>query len=230
MPEYYYAIGATLASMTNIEDTYGATFIANSREQNRIPLLAPVKRRLMSDASVRNGKVNRPLAFSFLSQSNFRSFVYGVWGSWTTSSIQRYVTAIDERGYYSAFLVTLDRPYDSDDYSMVNSMWNRDILIPCFNWVLQSTTLTASDTITTGDRMTYCDTSGGTISVTLPSAVSTIANTVYSFEKTSASNNMIIDADGADTIDGAATANFTAIGARLDIVSDGSGAWTSVSA
>lgn len=227
MPDFYYSIGTTLANMTNIETTYSV--IANSLQQNLISLLPPVKRRVASGGSVRNGSVNKALAFSVSSKVLLNAFVYGVWGNFATSSVSVYVTAIDETNHYSPFRVDLDRPLYAEDMESANNTWVREIQVPGFGWALQSVTKTGNATITTSERLVYADTASGTITLTLPAAAVVTANTVYSFEKTTASNTLTIDGSGSETIDGATTVDLTANRARLDIVSDGN-AWSSVSA
>jgi len=228
MPQTYYAIGTTLANMVNIESTY--SIIPNSLQENTIPLMAPTLRRLSSGAAVRNGKVSLPLAFSYMEKTLFNAFVYGVFGDFITASTQVYISAIDETNAYSAFLVELDRAYPAQTMQNVNSTYWQEISFPAFGWTLQSQTVTASETITTSDRLTYADTSSGTVTLTLPAAASVTANTVYSFQKTSASNTLTIDGDSSETIDGQTTQDLTALNARFDIVSDGVDSWSSVTA
>ena len=69
----------------------------------------------------------------------------------------------------------------------------------------------------------YCNTSGGSITVTLPNATTGAAATgrVITFVKLHASNNLILDGLDAQTINGATTQTMTAIYDYRSIVSNG---------
>tara|TARA_R100001163_G_C5042730_1_gene180558 strand:- start:410 stop:1333 length:924 start_codon:yes stop_codon:yes gene_type:complete len=67
---------------------------------------------------------------------------------------------------------------------------------------------TPSGNITAGSAVVYhCNTASNDVTVTLP-AKSGIAGRVYTFKKIHTDHNMIIDADGSETIDGVASLTF----------------------
>lgn len=225
MPEFYYAIGTTLANMANIETTYNMT--ANTLDAEGIALVPPSKERVASGSVVRNGKVNTALAFSTVSVVDFRAFVYGVFGNLTTNSASVFISAIDEFGYYSPFSVTIDRPY-VDNYEVVNSGWRQRVIVPCFGWTLQSVTKSSNATTTTSERLVYGDTSSGNVTLTIPFASTVPPNTAYSFIKSAASNTLTLLRTGSNVINGSTTATLSANNERIDLISDGVNSWTSI--
>jgi hypothetical protein len=87
--------------------------------------------------------------------------------------------------------------------------------------VTTETTASVSPTAMSGQTVLLCDCTANAITVNLPTAVGNSA--LYSIKKTDVSvNTVTIDADGAETIDGAATAVITVQFASLTLVSDGS--------
>jgi hypothetical protein len=98
-------------------------------------------------------------------------------------------------------------------------------------WEAISTTATAGNV-----RYYTCSDAGGSYSITLPAATALPRNWQYTFKKSNSSANTItIDADGAATIDGAATYvlskqhQFVTIrraGANWDVIAKGDGATT----
>jgi hypothetical protein len=80
-------------------------------------------------------------------------------------------------------------------------------------------------TITASDGVVIADASGGAFTITLPTAVG-IAGRVYRVKKIDATANAVtIDADGAETIDGGATATLAVQYEAITIVSDGTEWW-----
>lgn len=73
-----------------------------------------------------------------------------------------------------------------------------------------------------------CDSTSGSVTVTLPLA-SASAGRVISVKKTVAANSLVIDGNGSETIDGATTKTATAQYASYTIICDGS-AWHAISA
>lgn len=226
MPSHYFAVGTTLANMVNIE-----TYVAvppHVFPNYLMPLSGPVKTRLGSGAARRDGWISGVWPWDLLSASDWRSLVNNVMGGFTVASRALYISTISEDYYYSPYLVSVEKPYPQDELEpAIGGRDVRNIVMPLHKGVLQSVTKTSNYTVTASDRLIYVDTSGGTRTMTLPAANSVTPNTVYSFQKTSASNSMVLDGDGSETIDGATTKTLTGLNARADIVSDGS-AWSSV--
>lgn len=89
------------------------------------------------------------------------------------------------------------------------------------------TTKTASYTATSEDRIIICDTSSGSVTITLPAAVSSTGQVLTVF-KTSASNNLVLDANASETIFfsgavAATTKTSATNGATATIWCDGTG-------
>lgn len=85
----------------------------------------------------------------------------------------------------------------------------------------QSSSFTVNDASNTG-TVYLCDASGGAITVTLPAAASSTGKRLV-VKRTSASNNVVLDANSSETIDGATTKTITTQYGFLDIVCDGAG-------
>ncbi len=82
------------------------------------------------------------------------------------------------------------------------------------------TAVTTTYTAAATDDVILGDASGGAFTVTLPTAVG-IPGKRYTVKRTSASNNVTVDGDDSETIDGAATKALATQYAFLTIVSDG---------
>ena len=83
-----------------------------------------------------------------------------------------------------------------------------------------ATTVTTTATISTA-TYTRCNSSGGAFTVTLPTAVG-ITGRVYMVKKVDSSANAVtVDADGSETIDGAASYALTAQWDSVTVVSNG---------
>jgi hypothetical protein len=82
-------------------------------------------------------------------------------------------------------------------------------------------TLTASATIKPEHSLVLVDTTGGSVAVTLPPARK-CKGRFYRFKKLVAANTMTLVGNGAETIDGAATAAISAQYGNHTIASDGS--------
>lgn len=76
-------------------------------------------------------------------------------------------------------------------------------------------------TATASDCVLICNTAGGSITVNLPAAASH-AGRIYVIKKTSASNTVTVDPNGAETVDGSATLSWTTNYQSYNLVSDGS--------
>lgn len=80
-------------------------------------------------------------------------------------------------------------------------------------------------TLTAEDGLVIADASGGTFTLTLPTAVG-ITGRVYRVKKIDATANVVtVDANGAETIDGAVTATLTIQYEAITVVSDGTEWW-----
>lgn len=85
-------------------------------------------------------------------------------------------------------------------------------------------TKTANYTATLSDYTILCDATSGAITITLPAA-STSSGKIYNIKKIDASgNNVVIDGNASETIDGATTQTITAQWTNRTIQSNGT-AW-----
>lgn len=225
MVDAYFALGTSLAALANVETI--TEYAPHVLPTQVIPLQGPVVRRVLSGATVRNGAVDMPMQWDVMKLSALRALLTTYWG-YTTASANLYASWLDETGHYSPFSVTVARPYSGSDYQINDSMWARQIVLTAFNWTLQSVTKTANYTVTTSDRLIYCDTTSGSITLTLPAASAPGANTVFSFIKTAAGNTLTVQRAGGDTIDGTTNVSVTAVNARVDVISDGVSAWVTI--
>jgi len=125
-------------------------------------------------------------------------------------------------------------PVNSDSAATVNTIAERDAsgnttfntltasvqLVSNGSFKLLNTAKTTSFTADTTSSTYTCNTSGGSITMTLP-AVASSTGIHYMIKKTNASNSLIVDGAGAETIDGAATLTATADDAALHFFCDG---------
>lgn len=81
-------------------------------------------------------------------------------------------------------------------------------------------TKTASATLTTAEQTVIGNGTAGSITLTLPTAVGNTGKT-YHIKRIHASNSVVVDPNGAQTIDGAATKTLGSQYAELSIFSDG---------
>lgn len=225
MPNCYFALGASLAALANVETI--TEYAPHVLPAQLIPLQGPAARRVLSGAVVRNGAVTLPMQWDVMRLSALRALLTTYWG-YTTASASLYASWIDETGHYSPFAVTVSRPYPGDDYQVNDQVWARQISLSAYNWTLQSVTKTANYTITASDRLVYADTTGGSVTLTLPAANAVNANTVFSAVKTAAANTLTVQRAGADTVNGGTDTAASASGARIDLVSDGVSAWVTI--
>lgn len=77
-----------------------------------------------------------------------------------------------------------------------------------------------TETATTGEIILLGDTTSGTFTITLPSAVSNTAK--ITIKKIAGSNNLTIDGNGSQTIDGGLTADLVRVYESITLVSDNS--------
>lgn len=87
-------------------------------------------------------------------------------------------------------------------------------------------TVTGTDTATWTDEILLCDAAGGAFTETLPAAQA-MSGRELTIKRTSASNNVTVDGNASETIDGATTKVLTTQYAFIRIVSNGT-AWSIV--
>ncbi len=83
-------------------------------------------------------------------------------------------------------------------------------------------TVTASTTVIDSDDLVLCDTTAGSITVTLPPAAKNLGRR-FTCKKLIAANTMTLDGNGSELIDGAATVAVTTRYASKTVQSDGVG-------
>lgn len=223
MAQTYFSIGSTLAGLTNIESTYG--LIANVLPDARIPLTGGIRRRSLAGVSRADGFINGVLRVDFAAQSELDSFVYAIFGGYTTVSAAKYMSLIDETGHYSSFYGYIDKPSSS----VVSGGYLRNIEFQLAALTLQTVTKTTTASLTASERLVYANTAGGGFTATLCAANAVQANTVVSVVKTSATGTLTVARAGSDTINGGTssltrTSNYS----RIDLVSDGVSAWVTI--
>lgn len=85
---------------------------------------------------------------------------------------------------------------------------------------ISTKTANFTETATSGIIVLLCNTTGGTFTITLPTAVSN--NAMISIKKILGSAALTIDANGTETIDGGLTATLNKVYESITLVSDGS--------
>jgi hypothetical protein len=161
--------------------------------------------------------------------SDWRALVLAAFGTYSLVSRELFVTTIDSAGFYSPYLCFVEQAHIGENRRAFNELWQQEVRVGLVNLRLQSVTKTASATLTTSERLTLADSTSGNVTLTLPAAAAVTAETVYSIVKAASANNVVIDPNGAELIDGALTKTLTALNQRVDIVSDGA-AWRTVGA
>lgn len=226
MPLTYFAIGTTLAGLTNFTSVIGKA--PHVFEDRLAPVMGGTARRTLDGALQRNGAINLRLPFDLMALADHRTLLNTYFGRGLTASASLYMTLLDEAGYYSPYALTADKPTPPEDYTVAaGGVYLKDYDLPLHNLVLQAATKTSNYTVTTSDRLLYCDTSSGSITLALPAAATPNPYTIFSAVKTSASNSLVIDPNSSETIDGASTKTVTALNARVDFYSTGT-AWVSL--
>lgn len=221
MPQFYFCLGSSLSGLANLATTYDLT--AHVLPSNFVPLTGAVQRRANSGRRRDDGAITSSLQIDIAERADLNAFMNAVFGGWTTPSVKRYLSLIDENGYYSPFYGWIDKP----TYQIAPGGMLVGIQFALNDLVLQEVTKSANYTVTASDRLIEADTSGGNITLALPAAASVGAYTPFAFVKTANANSLILDPDGSELIDGAATKTLTAQYSRVDIVSNGS-AWVTV--
>jgi hypothetical protein len=230
MSDAYFAIGSSLSTMVNIE-TLISTPPTVLPEFGGAPmaLTGGTARRALSGRLRRSGLAFGAWGFPALDDDfdDLNDLLVALVGDYATASRARYISTIDQTGHYSPYLCYVDAPYvgQSLDFALNDHVRNVRVLLA--GGVLQTATKTGNYTVTTSDHHLYADTSGGSITFALPALAGVNEGVVYSFIKTSASNNMVLDPNSTEQIDGGSTKTTTALNARVDIVKSGS-AWVSI--
>lgn len=227
MTRAWYAIGTTLANMTNVE-TYFSEKPPHIIPDGAICLRGGVQTQTASGKWRRDGfpDATRLMWDAPLTYTELNAFRYAIWTSLTTENASVYISAIDEAGFYSPFYVEAAQPYNGTHYTVSDGGYIRGLTVPLGAVALQSTSVAADHTLTTSQRLLYVNTSGATRTVTLFDVATATLNTVYSVVKTSASNSLVLDGSGAQTIGGAATKTVTALNHRVDFYTDNGTSWT----
>lgn len=212
----YFAIGTTLANMVNVESIISLP-PSTTDGGARMPLQGGVAKRLLSKKLQRSGDANAAWMWPYFEndQTDLDTLQLFIFGDFTTSSKSMYVTTQDERGKYSPFLVYIDAPYEGVSKASVNDV-PYYVRFDLSGGILQYLDKSANYTVTLGDHYINLDTSGGSRTLALPAVATVVPNVIYTAVKTSASNSLIIDPSGAETISGASTLTKTALNARVD--------------
>lgn len=100
-----------------------------------------------------------------------------------------------------------------------NASWTSNLSVGG-SVTLNIRTITAATTVLSTDCVVICDATSGGFTVTLPTAASSTGR-VYTFKKLASSNNVTIDGNGAELIDGATTYTLTAAYKSVRIISNG---------
>lgn len=222
---FFFAFGTTAAGMTNAE-----TVLTDSLRQfhvfnaGRIPLLPPVVSRALDSSIQRNGKINSSLAITALTTPERIALNTYLFGSQSLASKRLYVSTLDEFEFYTPYYVSVQRPYEGQEYRLAQSGgFVRDVILPLWDCQIQTLSKTSDYTITTADHYIKTDNSGGDVTLTFGDLSGFTADVVYSFEVVTAGNDMIIKASAGDG--GGTITTLSAAGARVDIAKVG-GAWS----
>jgi hypothetical protein len=86
------------------------------------------------------------------------------------------------------------------------------------NYVVTSVSTTYTVTATTGTQIVLGTTTGGSFTVTLPTAVNNTATIVI--KKIAGTPNLIVDGNGTETIDGGLTATLVRVDESITLISD----------
>jgi len=126
--------------------------------------------------------------------------------------------------YYQA--VAVDQSYYNSSTTTYNSLlysWNGTELLGLTTGIVS--TKTTNDTLTNTDAygLTLVDASSGAVTITLPSALTSSALEFRVKKIDSSANNVIVDGDGSETIDGATTATITTQYESITLISNGTG-------
>jgi hypothetical protein len=225
MSEAYFAIGTTLANMVNVETLIDPPQVLDG---GRIPSLPGVKTRSLDAVPHLDGFINSRWIIDVPTDAQRIAFNTAGFGDQVTAGRRVFISSLGDDGHYNPYSVVMDRPLEAIDYALTHGgVYVRGVMVGLYDCLIQSATKTANFTVTTSTHLLYADTASGSITFALPAISGVPQNVVYSFVKTNASNNMVLDPNGAETIDGASTKTTTALNARVDIINNGT-QWVSI--
>lgn len=218
--------------MVNIEQNLLVSDTIRIPSGFRVPYVGGVNIRAGDGRLTRDGAVGGRWLIGTQDQANLFAYLYSEYGNYALSTARFYVTTLSEDGFYSPYYAYVERPSTVDQTITVNDAggWFTGVTINLTDCQLQSVSKSADYTQTSSDRLIYINTSGGDVTITLPAANAPNANTVFSLVKTSAAHNLKFKRAGSDTLNGGSatlTAN-AAINTRVDYISDGVSAWTTL--
>lgn len=226
MPEFYFAIGATLAALQNVESLIDAPQVLDG---GRIPSLPLNKTRGLDAVPKLDGWINSRWIIDVATDAARIAFNTAAFGDQITAGRRLFISSLGDDGHYNPYSVVVDRPLEAVDYALAHNSVNvRGVQVGLYDCLIQSVTKTADYTQTTSDRLIYVDTSAATRTITLFAVASATLNTVYSFIKTSAANSLTLDANASELIDGATTKSVTALNARIDLITTNGTSWVSI--
>jgi hypothetical protein len=231
MSDDFFAFGTTLAAMDNWETYYGDRLSQPPHllPSDLVPLVGDVSNRALSGQLSRDGYSTARLVVPLIHADDLNALLVGLFGNYTTASIQCYFTSVDETNHYSPFYAWIDRPVIRDYQVVLGGLYRQQVAFPLTNCIIQTIAASSTHSQTSSERLIYADTTGGDFTVTLPSAAGVTANTIYSIMKTAAAHTLTIARAGSDTINGSASSlTLTALYGRYDYYSDGASAWRTV--
>lgn len=221
----FFSIGTSLATMKNIQTLIEVppTYI----DTGRIPLVGAVERRVGTGRMRADGFIQTPgIQFDKLTRDEYRTLLLYIFGDYYTKSVRRFVSWVDDLGFYTPFYGWIDRPTGLKDFTPHRL---RPTTFPLRDLIMQSTSKSGNYTVVPGDNLIFVDTTGGDVTLTLEDAADFEPGVAYRFIKTVAANDLIVDADGSQTIDGATTITVENANEQVQLVSNGVDAWQSVS-
>ena len=230
MPECYFAVGTTLATLQNIETI--VTEPPNVQPDRLIALTGGVRVRTLDKLAHHVGDINSGLAWWFLSQADLDNLHNTLFGNYPvfSSSVIRYVSVLDESGRYSPFLCVIEKPRIGRDYRLIDTgSGYENYVLPLYDLDLQYVSKNEIATLTASERLVLANTAVAGYTLTLPLANAVNANTVVSIVKTATVNTLSVARQGSDTLNGGtAVITLTAVNSRYDLVSDGASAWVTI--
>lgn len=219
----YFAIGTTLAGLVNVETLIDAPQVLDA---GRIPSLPPVKTRGLDAVPKLDGWINSRWIVDATLDTQRIAFNTAAYGDQVTAGRRMFISSLDDMGFYSPYYAVIDRALEAVDYMLARGgVYVRGMQVGLYDCLIQYATKTGNFTVTTSDHYLQANTAGGSITFTLPALSGVNAGVVFSFHKTSASNNMVIAKAAGDG--GGTYATLTDNGARIDIASI-DGAWRTI--
>lgn len=219
-PMAYFGVSPTtdVGDVVNVESLvdYAPHSVANF-----VRLTSGNRRELANGAFREDGYLRGLLLMDRLSADDLDTLVLYVLGSWETVSAERALVVTDERGRYIPILAHVSKPtFDRPS----GGYWRTNIAFALSNIRVQSATKTSNYTVTADDRLLNCNTASGSITLSLPAVASVNAYVPYNAIKTSGSNNLVLDPNSTEQIEGASTYTVTANNAFVTYYTDGA-AW-----